>query len=189
MVSLECVWTVSDLKLLDANDWRALFPKPTVRAQLQAAVDFVAVEAVMATTVEKGVPPVGRNHLACCEASHDRVHCRGHVINAKPLLWETDGKVYCFGTWTPLCGDDLHDPIAEAIAVHAHKERIMNARAKRRRQEAAVQPLVSQSQQPKPVTIITKDDNEPFTIKRNRQRQDHTEHVEAPSEEWTKWLA
>ena len=181
LLKASSIWTVSDLKLLDANDWRALFPKPTVRAQLQAAVDFVAVEAVMATTVEKGVPPVGRrNRLACCEASHDRVYCRGHGINAKPLLWETDGKVYCFGTSTPLCGDDLHDPIAEAIAVHAHKERIMNARAKRRRQEAAVQP--------KPVTIITKDDNEPFTIKRNRQRQDHTEHVEAPSEEWTTWL-
>ena len=58
-------------------------------------------------------------------ASHDRAHCRGHVINAKPLLWEADGKVYCFGTWAPLCGDELHDPIAEAIAVHAHKERII----------------------------------------------------------------
>ena len=182
-----------------APAWIALrLPNNNVRARLQAAT----MDAVgMKTAVVAGnatVPPLlavpvaalvaatvadtdcdGGALARCCRVGHDSEHCRGHRTKVAPLLWRTGGKVFCFGVWTPPPGGDTHDPMAEAIALYERKERIRKARAKRRRHEAVT------SQQP--LFIVNKEGNEPSTVARTRQRQDHSEHT-APSEEWTAWL-
>ena len=185
--------------VIDPPAWIALrLPNNNVRARLQAAtMDAVGMEtAVVAGNAT--VPPLlavpvaalvaatvadtdcdGGALARCCRVGHDSEHCRGHRTKVAPLLWRTGGKVFCFGVWTPPPGGDTHDPMAEAIALYERKERIRKARAKRRRHEAAT------SQQP--LFIVNKEGNEPSTVARTRQRQDHSEHT-APSEEWTAWL-